>query len=1253
MTAYLNALASYLPKLLVERANDGRIGGLEPNSEEFEAALLFADVSGFTRLTETLTARGPAGTEHLTQVLNLYFGQIIDLVDQWGGDVVKFAGDAMIALWLTPEGAKEATACALALQQSLHHYDVGDGLHLSMKVAVGAGTVSFAQLGGVFDRWEFLVCGSPLEQVGIANGLAVPGDVLISSPVRDLIGVESGIGGGEGDIFGMSLEPMGDEMHRVVAPLEGSPPKAVPLIVRPSAAATLRRYIPGAIRARLDADQSDWLGEQRRLSVIFINLPDFNAQTPLLEADRTMKALQIALYRFEGSVNKISVDDKGASLIAVLGLPPLGHPDDPERAVRAALAMQRVLSDAGQHSSIGVTTGLAFCGTIGNSRRREYTVMGNVVNLSARLMQAAKAPGHGGLLCDEATWSASRQRLRFERLPAISVKGRSEPISIFRPTVDDLEDPEFKLQLNSDRDSQPEVAIGREAETETIMAFFDACKRSGSGGLMVVSADHGMGKAQLLELATWRARDSGYQVWTAYGHSIDQHTPYRIWSSIFEQMFRAEMTLPDPAARRYAILAALPNDPHVLEMAPLLDAVLPLGWEDTALTRHLAGDARADRTRRLLAAVLASKLSNAHGLIVLHEAQWIDSASAALMQCVLSERVKPVLLISVTPEGGNGAQWIADLAGDSGAQLLELGPLAPEAIIQVACKSLGVDSLPESASRLIVERAEGAPLFAEEIALALSNDGLIEIHDGKARWTGGDDLGVIRLPDTIEGLITARIDRLSPDEQLTIKVASVIGSYFESKTLAAIHPVQSDHPVVEEQCEIFDQVLLTSRVRDALRQGLQYRFRSELLLKVIYNMMLFSQRRDLHEALAEQYEREGVALDPSMAPTLAFHWDRATQDRVTRPACAQKAVHYYLVSGRRAVAAAASREAESAFRRALSLLPQVPDGDEKVSDTIELQLGLGALRMATYGWDDSEVAELFENAQTLCRRHGRIDPLFRILRGQWQLAIGVADYDRAHALASQLVELAGTSDLMREALRALGTTHFWRGEFGAARHDLSRALEVERTADGATVSLVQDTEVALRAILAWVHAFLGDVDAANRESAAATTLAHERLPPFSRAFAWGGAMWTGFYLNDATAARSAAVVTRDLSLERGFDYLATAAHVVHGWARAALGDLEGISEVDAAITAWRQAGKAIGLPIFLVVLARSHLIVGRASEAQAVLEDPALIRGLERELWLRPLVVSLREELARGQTLGNLGATFGNPEETPVQGPDS
>ena len=141
MSTYLQALASYLPKLIVERANDGRLGGSEPVAEQFEAALLFADVSGFTKLTERLAAQGPAGTEHLTQILNLYFGRIIDIVEYWGGDVVKFAGDALIALWPvqpTQDGScdaiavvtKRATTCALELQRELHNYAVGDDLRL-------------------------------------------------------------------------------------------------------------------------------------------------------------------------------------------------------------------------------------------------------------------------------------------------------------------------------------------------------------------------------------------------------------------------------------------------------------------------------------------------------------------------------------------------------------------------------------------------------------------------------------------------------------------------------------------------------------------------------------------------------------------------------------------------------------------------------------------------------------------------------------------------------------------------------------------------------------------------------------------------------------------------------------------------------------------------------------------------------------------------------------------------------------------
>lgn len=159
----------------------------------------------------------------------------------------------------------------------------------------------------------------------------------------------------------------------------------------PELETALRAYIPGAILARLAAGQSGWLAELRRVTILFINLPDLTYTTPLEQSQAAMQALQTALYRYEGSVNKINVDDKGATLVAALGLPPLTHEDDPMRGVQTALGMHTALQKLGWRCAIGITTGRAFCGSVGNATRREYTMMGDRVNLAARLMQAAGA----------------------------------------------------------------------------------------------------------------------------------------------------------------------------------------------------------------------------------------------------------------------------------------------------------------------------------------------------------------------------------------------------------------------------------------------------------------------------------------------------------------------------------------------------------------------------------------------------------------------------------------------------------------------------------------------------------------------------------------------------------------------------------------------------------------------------------------------------------------------------------------------
>ncbi|HSQ39663.1 MAG TPA: adenylate/guanylate cyclase domain-containing protein, partial [Anaerolineales bacterium] len=199
--ALAEVLASYVPKLIQKRVAADPLPIESPVAEVIQAAVLFADISGFTRLTESLAEAGPAGVETIANVLNDYFGQLIDIVHQYGGDVVKFAGDAVIAVWniASNDGTVDsvsradqwqwtmrAAECALAIRERLANYKV-ENANLYLKLAVSTGSITTAHVGGVFNRWEFLLTGNPLVEVGIANNLVKADEILVTPSAWRLI----------------------------------------------------------------------------------------------------------------------------------------------------------------------------------------------------------------------------------------------------------------------------------------------------------------------------------------------------------------------------------------------------------------------------------------------------------------------------------------------------------------------------------------------------------------------------------------------------------------------------------------------------------------------------------------------------------------------------------------------------------------------------------------------------------------------------------------------------------------------------------------------------------------------------------------------------------------------------------------------------------------------------------------------------------------------------------------------------------
>ncbi len=889
----LQLLASYVPDLIIRRIARNPVPVREPNSENFRSILLFADISGFTPLTERLAQKGPLGIEQLNHILQDYFGKLIDILRHYGGDIFRFAGDGLIAIWPEeqddtdlPTLAHQALTCSQIIQETLHNYETEDGT-LSLKIALSAGDVFVAQLGGVFNRWEFFIAGEAMNEVGLAETQASPGQIILGSSMWELVG----------DLC--EAEEFAPGFYRLIAAQPVDQPLARPRPpLSPEMEPGLRAYIPGVVLNRLSVMQSGFLPEMRNVTIIFINLPNLADNLSLEQAHQVFRSLQTVLYRYEGSVNTINVDEKGVNLVCVLGLPPFSHEDDPARGVLAALEMRARLQQSGWQSSIGISSGRVLCGTIGSETRQEYNLTGNAINLAARLMQAAS----GDILCDVETYRSARNQVAFEELAPIRVKGRREKVAIYRPLGP------------SEASVRPAIEIvGRKRERTQIAAQLQRMLRGGKGGVTVIEGEAGIGKSRLVDFVLEQAKTLGIPTLLGAGRAIEQGSRYHAWEPVFRQIFDLDARSLDANGShetlKNRILSQLQNDQELLRLAPLLNEVLPLQWEDNELTAEMDGEVRANNTRTLLVRVLQNYVAQSPKVLILEDAHWLDSASWSLALEVAQQVPEMGMYIVSRRFTGPTPPEYTRLIHLAGERYLRLEALPADDTEQLICQRLGVRSLPEAVCRLIHERAEGHPFFSEELAFALRDAGYIEIVDGECRLAPGIDLEAVPFPRTIEGVITRRIDRLSTEQQLAIKVASVIGRLFALSILVAIFPVDEQKPLLAQyiqELEEYDLILSEWSESD-----LRYVFKHIITQEVAYNLMLFSQRKELHHNVAEWYERTYADNLAPYYPLLAYHWVNANG--------VEKALYYLSKAAEQALQSFANQEALNFLNQALEL----------------------------------------------------------------------------------------------------------------------------------------------------------------------------------------------------------------------------------------------------------------------------------------------------------------------------------------------
>ena len=409
------SLLGYLPAQVIKCVLDGKIKENQkyPFDVPMKTVSLFADISGFTKLSEKFSKKGRKGPEFLAFCLNRYMELLINIIGKNGGDIFKFAGDALLVIWPASENndleeySVRAFHCAKQIQKKLNNLDMGIGNRLSVKVGLGFGDCSIFYVGGTFKRSEYLIVGPAMKQACSAECHATQGgQIIVSEKMHEYLKNYFDFKKCDKDMAHIDSDDMAyflyekDKENQKFRKIQV---KAEALLMRTkfnqeklaNNTNILRTFVPAAITGYLDIEMENWCKETRLLTIMFIQLSVDLKDTETLKGrekiQNVVSTVQVCVYKTRGSLNKFLMDDKGSVMLCCWGLPPFSTADDSVRAVYSAnLILKELKEKYDVKALIGITTGCCFTGVCGSAGgRREYSLLGEIVNLSARYMQTA------------------------------------------------------------------------------------------------------------------------------------------------------------------------------------------------------------------------------------------------------------------------------------------------------------------------------------------------------------------------------------------------------------------------------------------------------------------------------------------------------------------------------------------------------------------------------------------------------------------------------------------------------------------------------------------------------------------------------------------------------------------------------------------------------------------------------------------------------------------------------------------------
>lgn len=1027
--------------------------GISPVGREnrSDAVAMFADVSGFTVISEALSQTGRAGTEELTRILNDYFETMIVLVREYGGIVGQFGGDALTVLFPYTSETQAATIqrairCGLAMQDAMDRYEsiqtqVGT-YKLSFKAGIAAGRMYCTTVGDLDVGLKSVVAGTAMDLCADAEKVAARGEVVIHDNLLPFAGK-------------LKTERKAESFSHVVRldePVDSLPLPPLTSDLTADEQRLFAAYLHPVIAERLTRNQQGFINEHRSVTVLFVNFSSFDYDSDPDVGTKLQDYLGAVLrivQRYDGYLNKVDMGDKGSKVIILFGAP-VAHEDNDERALRCALELRAL---PGITTRIGINTGMAFCGLIGAEARQEYTVIGDAVNLSARLMQATQP---GQIYVSRETRRRPSHEFLWTRLEPLAVKGKTDPIEVY--TLDRergrsiMQTQEFQYTLSM---------VGREAELAAAETAITRA-RTGQGQIIGITAEAGMGKTRLSAEVIRLAHKADFAGYGGECESFGTTASYLVWHNIWRTFFDIDTALlPDILLPMLeAQLTAL--DPALARRAPLLGPALNISLPDNDLTAGLDAKLRKSSLEALLVACVRARAAEQPLLILLEDVHWIDPLSFELLVALARNIVDvPVVLLLVyrPPELAHiDLSNIRRAPNFTELALAEFTPGEAETLIRLKLQRLLAesDTVPPQLVRLVTARAQGNPFYIDEMINLLQDQG-IDPHDAAA-------LETVDLPDSLHSLIISRIDRLLEDHKITLKVASVIGRIFRADWLWQVYPDIGDPYRVKQQLDALNtsDFLTPSGTAPAVTAvtigpEMEYLFKHIVTQEVAYESLAVATRARLHERVAGFIETAYPDEIDQHLDLLAFHYAHSTNTAKQRV--------YFRRAGDAAAAAYANNAALDYYQRLIPLLdaPEQPESLRKLGKVWEL----------TGKWDEADTS--YRRALELSTQHDDVRGQAQAYNELGRLLISRGAFDEALDLLelahSRFAELGDQQGISR-ALHNTGNAHLHQGDPAQAGTHYDRALQAAEEAGD------QALAAALWGSSGLVQYFLGDVERA-------------------------------------------------------------------------------------------------------------------------------------------------------------------------------